>query len=149
MKTNIPKMASEDANNWAVAEMFFGPGAGTRRKLLHAQISDKIHSVDGYLEAFDAAYSKVDWADAANRAVKERQKIERGALIKRNTRGILTGNRKNLSTTVLVVGVAYFYARETGLDKEIKAEAQKRYRQTKAWIERKRRDYKGTQTKGM
>lgn len=149
MKVNIAKKAAEDANSWAVAEMFFGPGAGTRRKLLNAQIIDKAESVDGYFDAFEEAYAKIDWTKAADQATKQRKAIDRGDMIKRNTRGILTGNRKNLSTTVLVAGVAYFYARETGLDKEIKAEAQKRYRQTKVWIERKRRDYKGTQTKGM
>ncbi len=54
---NINKLAATDAAKWARAEMFFGEGAGTRRKLLDADITHKSVNFPGYVEAFQKGVS--------------------------------------------------------------------------------------------
>lgn len=119
---NVNKMAAQDATKWAYAEMFFGEGAGTRRKLLTAEISSKASRIPGYNDAFNKAYEKQNWADLAIKAAKERKALDRAKFIKRNVRGLVTGNRRNLTTGMAVGLTAWYIAHETGLDAEIKAD---------------------------
>lgn len=133
---NIDKVAKADAFNWARAEMFFGAGAGTRRKLLEAEIAHKVETISGYHEAFNKWYQQQNFADHAIAAAKERKKIDRLASFKRNGRGILTGNRRQLTNTVLTGIVVYGVLVETGLDEPIKAEVKKRYAQAKVQVKK-------------
>jgi hypothetical protein len=129
---NVDKLAAVDAFNWARAEMFFGEGAGTRRKLLNAAIAQKATSIPGYEEAFERAYAAQDMAKHAIKAAQERQHIDRSNAIGKNVKGILRGDRRSMSTGVLVlVGVAYIL-HQTGYDKVLYAEGQKYYRKLKA-----------------
>lgn len=128
---NLNKMAQQDAAKWARAEMFFGEGAGTRRKLLGAELSEKQYRIPGYSEAFEDAYATQDMADHAIKAAKERQRLDRSYGVKRNVRGLVTGNKQNLSTGVALAVVTYGILKQTGLDEPIKREVQVRYRQAK------------------
>lgn len=128
---NVNKMAAEDAAKWARAEMFFGEGAGTRRKLLDAEITQKMNSIPGYSAAFDKAYYKQDMSDHAIKAAKERQRIDRSKAVKRNVRGLTTGNRQSLTTGVGIAAAAWYVARETGYDEKIKREVKARYYRAK------------------
>ena len=136
------KMAAKDAARWAYAEMFFGDGAGTRRRLLVAEIDDKVMKIPGYAEAFDKNYAKQDFAKHAAKATKERKLLDRKAKVGRNTRGILTGNRRSLTGTVLLGVTVYGFLHQTGLDEPIKAEVKKRYyivkREIDGWRERRK-----------
>jgi len=131
---NIDKIAKKDAFNWARAEMFFGTGAGTRRKLLEAEIAHKVETISGYHESFNKWYSKQNFADHAIAAAKERKHIDRVSMLKRNGRGLLTGNRRQLTGTVLTGVLVWGVLVETGYDKPIKAEVKKRYEQVKAKV---------------
>lgn len=145
---NVKKMAAQDAARWARAEMFFGEGAGTRRKLLNAEITQKM-GLPGYGEAFHNAYSRQNMADHAIKAAKERTRLDRGKMVKRNVRGLVTGNRQSLTTSVAVAAMAWYVAKETGLDEPIKREVKVQYGKAKvtyyntkykvkrAWRERK------------
>ncbi len=90
---NINKLATADATNWARAEMFFGEGAGTRRKLLSADIGHKVERISGYNEAFQKAYNKQNFADHAIKAAKERKRIDRSAAFGKNVRALARGDR--------------------------------------------------------
>lgn len=137
----IDKMAAQDAFKWARAEMFFGEGAGTRRKLLLAEISDKVHSIPGYEESFNRAYAGQDMAKHAIAAAKERQRIDAGKYIRRNAKGLATGNIRSL-TPYLAVGVStWIFLQQTGLDEPVKVEVKKQYKKAKNWVEIKRREY--------
>lgn len=129
---NVNKMAAKDATRWAYAELFFGEGAGTRRKLLTAELDSKAFRIPGYLEAFNKAYDKQNFADLAIKAAKERKHLDRVTGLKRNVRGLVTGNRKSLTTGVAVGLTAWYIARETGLDEDIKREVKIRYKKAQA-----------------
>ena len=129
---NIDKMAKQDAFNWARAEMFFGAGAGTRRKLLNAEIEDKVAKIPGYIEHFNKWYEQQNFADHAIAAAKERKRIDRMATLRKNGKGLLTGNRRQLTGAVLTGVFVYGVLVETGLDKPLKENVKKTYDKSKA-----------------
>ncbi|GHV43716.1 hypothetical protein FACS189490_13960 [Clostridia bacterium] len=70
---NTNKLASKDAKRYADAKMFYGKTAGTRRKLLNAELNKKKKDIPGYQDAFDKAIKDVDYAQSAKKAVRERK----------------------------------------------------------------------------
>lgn len=119
---SMKKMASKDAERWVAAEMFYGTGAGTRRKLLHAELSKKF-DMPGYADAFAKAYEKLDLNKYAAAAIKERKRIDRTGVMKKNFGALLRGDRRGMSNgfaaTVIIIGVC----RATGYDKVVLAKA--------------------------
>ena len=128
---NVKKIAAEDAAHWARAEMFFGEGAGTRRKLLNADISDKMASIPGYHQAFSAAYDKQDFSEHAIKAAKERQRIDRNKKLDKNARAVIRGDRRHMSPITLALvtlgGLALREAYNAGYDKVVILAAKKQY----------------------
>lgn len=123
----IEKMAAKDAYEYGLALMFFGEGAGTRRKLIQAQVSDKVHSIPGYGDAFDKAFGSLSQMELAEKAIAERKRIDAAAKAGKNLRALKSGNLQNLSTGVFVVVGGVILARQTGYDKVIVAETKKLY----------------------
>lgn len=138
---NIAKIAAKDAAEWARAEMFFGEGAGTRRKLLGAAIAHKVENVSGYQEAFAKAYSMQDMAEHAIKAAKERQHIDRAAVVGKNAKALLRGDRRGLSTGVLVVVTILVVANQTGYDKVAIEYGKKKYTEARLWVYRTKLKY--------
>lgn len=124
---NLTKIATSDAANWARAEMFFGEGAGTRRKLLKAEIFSKQEKIPGYFDAFSKAYEKQDFAEHAIKAAKERQSLDRTKFVKRNVRGLVTGNKQSLTSGILLAATIWGVLHQTGLDVPVKREVKKMY----------------------
>lgn len=114
---SITKMVQKDAARWARAEMFFGEGAGTRRKLLWAEIGDKMAKIPGYEDAFGIAYDRQDMASHAIRAAKERKRLDRSKFLGKNARALARGDRRNVSPVILVAIGAAVVLHQTGYDK--------------------------------
>lgn len=129
---NVNKMAKRDAADWLAAEMFYGKGAGVRRRLLEAQIASKVERVSGYAEAFNKAYERLDMNKFAKAAIKERKRLDRSNAVGKNIRAIARGDARGLSTVVIVVGGAAWLAHETGYDLVALEEARKLKRKAKA-----------------
>lgn len=146
MKTS--KQAQKDAAEYARAQMFFGEGAGIRRRIIEATVTDHSLSDPNYAKAFESALSKQSWADHATKAVKERKRIDRGKTVNRNMRAVLTGDRsKATSTTLMVLIVAGYAAHETGYDQVILKEAKKQYYAAKAWAINKKEEARQARSK--
>lgn len=132
---NINKQAATDASRWLTAEMGYGKGAGTRRKLLEAEISEKMFSYgEKYSAAFEKAYNALDQNKFAQAAIKERKRLDHVSYIGKNVRAIVRGDVRNVSPSlILIAGVAY-YAHVTGYDKVVfdKAKVEFRVAQYKA-----------------
>ena len=57
MKLGVRRAARKDANEFAAAKMYYGKGAGTRRKLIKAKVETR--SADPrYKEAFESNLAK-------------------------------------------------------------------------------------------
>ena len=130
----LAAMAKKDAERAAFADMFYGEGAGTHRKLLKAELTPKFEEIEGYTEAFDAAYNSLNMNKFAEAAIKERKRLDRAAKAGRNLRALKSGNYSNLTTGVAVVVGAAYLAHATGYDKKIEAEARKLYKKAKTEI---------------
>lgn len=70
------RLAAKDAKRYADAKMFYGETAGTKRKLLNAELNKKKSKVPGYEEAFNKALENVDYAKSAKKAVAKRTTID-------------------------------------------------------------------------
>lgn len=131
---NTQKLAEHDATEYARAQMFFGEGAGIRRRIIEAKVSDLASRDQDYAQAFDSALGKQSWADHAAKAVKERKRIDRGKSLKKNSRAVLTGNHRVASSSVVTgLILAGYVAHETGYDKKMLDESKRQYRKGKAW----------------
>lgn len=136
----LEKMAAKDAEAWAAAEMAYGEGAGTRRKLIDAQLQPKFAEIPGYWDAFDKAYSNLNMDHFAKQAIRERKAMDRAAKASKNLRALKSGNLHHLSTGLYIIAGGYTIARLTGYDVVIKDEAIRLYK--KAEVEVKIRNAK-------
>jgi hypothetical protein len=66
------RMAKKDAKEFATAKMFYGEGAGTRRKLIKATVEQRSKNDPSYKKAFDHHLGNQDMAARASAATKQR-----------------------------------------------------------------------------
>lgn len=139
---NVNKQATKDAFEYAAAQMFYGEGAGTRRKLIKAQVEHRIATLPGYEDVFLNKLTAQDMAWHAEKANQVRKNIDRTKKIERNVRGLTTGNKQALTTGVAVLVTVAYYAHETGYDKVMWQNAKREYQKSKAWAHMKRAEHK-------
>lgn len=112
------RTAKKDAKEYARAKMYYGEGAGTRRKLIKATVEQRSKDPH-YKEQFDKYLSKQDMANHAKSAKVERKVNDAKATTAKTVRGVrhLTqhdGARVSLGASV-VYGILHF----TGADQRI------------------------------
>lgn len=110
--------AKNDAHEFARAKMFYGEGAGTRRKLIKAKVGQR--SKDSlYKSEFDKALASQDMGKHAEKAKRERITKDAAKTVKTTTKGFMNltmGNAVRVSSTAAGL---YTIAKLTGLDKKI------------------------------
>lgn len=131
---DMEKLAAQDAYEYGVAQMFYGEGAGTRRKLLDVVIGDRIHDIPGYEMAFETASARLNQTELAEIAIKQRKSLDRAAKAGQNFRALKNGNMKNLSTGVFIVAGVVMVAHQTGYDKVVEAKAKELYKRAKVEV---------------
>lgn len=106
------RAAAKDAKEFARAKMFFGEGAGTRRKLIRETVNAKSNRDPKYAKAFQQHLEKQDLSKHAEKAVSERKRTDRAQTAKRSA-GFLarkfTGEMGTAAafTAVAVAGAAF------------------------------------------
>lgn len=113
------KEARRDAEEFARAQMFYGEGAGTRRKLIQATVQSKIDRNPAYGRAFAQELSHQDMAEHANKARKERSRQDKSESVSRNVRAIARGDNRGVNASLIVLGTVAYYAHQSGIDKKI------------------------------
>lgn len=111
------RLAKKDAKEYARAKMYYGEGAGNRRKLIKATVNERSKKSKAYAEEFEKQLASQDMAKHASAAKRERHtndvKNETGK-VGRSVVNIVAGNPQRAAASVLAVyGVLHF----TGLDK--------------------------------
>ena len=110
--------AQKDAHEFARAKMFYGEGAGTRRKLIKAKINER--SKDKlYKDEFDKALAGQNMGAHADKARVERMTKDAAKTVKTTTKGFMNltmGNAVRVSSTAMGL---YTIAKMTGMDKKI------------------------------
>lgn len=127
----IEKIAAQDAYDYGFAQMFFGEGAGTKRKLIGTIVDQKMQDIPGYAEAFDAAFGELNQMEIAEAALKHRKYLDRTAKASQNIRALKNGKLNNLSTGLFVAAGVGIVLHQTGYDKVIEREVKIRYNRAK------------------
>lgn len=137
MKWGVRRRARKDAKEFARAKMFYGEGAGTRRKLIKNTVNQR--SKDPvYKKEFDTALAKQDMAKHASKAKKERKikdTKKAAGKIGRSAINIVTDHPERLGAAAAGVYGAYRLANKTGVDKVIIKNAKKAYNSVKNAME--------------
>lgn len=101
--------AKKDAEEFARAKMFYGDGAGTRRKLIKATVEAKSAKDGDYKRAFDHHMEKQDMGVHASKARSERRRKDVTASTAKTARGvknILTGSIAPVTVSAIIVAGA-------------------------------------------
>lgn len=116
------RAASKDAAEFARAKMFYGEGAGTRRKLIKAQVEAKSKIDPSYKKAFDHHLERQDMGKQAVKAKSERRRKDVASKTTKTVKGAhrqLTGGMGNVSMASAALAGGYVVAKKTGADKVI------------------------------
>lgn len=103
-KTN--REAKRDANEHAKAKMFFGEGAGTRRKLINTKVNAKSKD-PAYKKAFDYHLDSQDMAKRAGQARGERKRKDVVKGTTKTARGVKNLAMKTGAPVTLTAMAAY------------------------------------------
>lgn len=124
---NIQKEAQRDAREFARAQMFYGEGAGNRRKLIGATVETKIAREPGYAGAFSKALASQDMAAHAAGARKERKRKNMAKAFNKNTRAVAAGQYTGVNATVILLGTVVYIAHRTGYDEVVIRKVKSKY----------------------
>ena len=119
------RKAKKDAKEYAQAKMYYGEGAGTRRKLIKNQVAQRSKDLPGYSKAFEQHLANQDMAKAVKSAKSKRKRTDAVNATRKTARGTvhaLAGNTAYASAAALALVGA---ARVTGADKVVGAYAVK------------------------
>lgn len=134
MKWGVRRKARKDAKEFARAKMYYGEGAGTRRKLIKNTVEQRSKDDPYYKQEFDKALSKQNMADHATKAKRERKFNDAKNTTKKTARGvvnIVAGHPERVGAALTVAASAYGLAKKTGADKVIKNFAKKTFNDVK------------------
>ena len=110
--------ARKDAKEFARAKMYYGEGAGNRRKLIKATVQEKSKS-KVYADEFEKSLASQNMADHAKKAKTERRVNDAkntAGKVGRSVVNIAAGNPQRAAASVLTI---YGAMRITGMDKKI------------------------------
>lgn len=122
VSARVNRDAKKDAREFARAKMFYGEGAGTRRKLIKATVEQKSKRDPSYKKAFDFHVDAQDMSKHAAKAQSERRRKDVTAKTTKTARGVhrqLTGGFGNVSMASAAIAGGYVVAKQTGADKVV------------------------------
>ena len=127
------KLAKKDAKEFARAKMFYGEGAGNRRKLIKATVKQR--SKDPvYKKAFDEALANQDMSYHAAKARSERKRKDAKKAAGKTARGVyhtIARDGARVSAFVGTAAAAWGVLHATGADKKIVDTGKKYYQKMK------------------
>lgn len=110
--------AKRDAKEYARAKMFYGKGAGNRRKLIKAKVEERSKD-PSYKEEFEKNLSKQDMAKHADKAKAERHVKDAVDSTAKTARGLYHLTMGDMAKVSATAATIYTIARVTGADKKV------------------------------
>lgn len=114
--------AKKDAIEFTKAKMYYGEGAGTRRKLIKATVESKTKANPSYKKAFDYHVERTDMSKRADQARSKRKVEDVKSGTAKTFRGIshyLRGNTQYASAAAATIAASAMYMHRTGMDQKI------------------------------
>ena len=137
MKWGVRKSKQEarkDAKEYTQAKMYYGKGAGNRRKLIKAKVNSikKVNPI--YKREFDKLVSQTDMAKRSDEAISQRHRTDRkeaaGRAYRRWRNGATVAS-KIVGTVAVGAATAYYAANKHKIDSYIISKAQQKIRYAK------------------
>jgi hypothetical protein len=114
--------AAKDAKEHAQAKMYYGEGAGVRRRLIKNTVESKSKRDPNYKKAFDHHLANQDLSKAADKARSKRKRTDAANTTKKTVKGIghiMNGNAQYASAAAALLVGGAMYAHKAGIDKLI------------------------------
>lgn len=111
------RAARKDAKEFTQAKMYYGEGAGNRRKMIKAKVDQRSKDA-AYKKAFDNHVSNTDWEKRGQQARGKRRRQDAKNSVGKTARGIrnlATGNTQYVGTAVLAGAAAFKGAQMAGV----------------------------------
>lgn len=99
--------AKKDATEFARAKMFYGSGAGTRRKLIKASVEAKSAKDPLYATAFQRHLTNQNMSDHAEKARSERSRKDKGQKVRQSTGYVARRLTGEMGTTAAFTAAAF------------------------------------------
>lgn len=112
------KQAKKDAKEFARAKMFYGEGAGNRRKLINAKVSERSKN-DVYKHYYDQYLQTQDMAKHAEKAKSERHRKDVKKAASKTARGVYHITMRDGAKVAAGVAAGYAVLHATGADKKM------------------------------
>lgn len=116
------RAARKDAKEHARAKMYYGEGAGIRRRQINNVVKDRSAKDSAYAEAFERNRASQDMAKAGASARGKRKRVDTTKGVTKTAKGvnhILQGNNQYANMSAVVLVGAATYAHKTGMDKKV------------------------------
>lgn len=114
--------ARKDAKEFARAKMFYGEGAGNRRKLIKAKVETRKKNDPIYEKEFNDRLNSQNMEKHASKAKRERKRKDTTTATVKTTRGVyraLTGSFGTVTMSAAAIAAGAQYAHSTGLDQMV------------------------------
>lgn len=111
------RAAKKDAKEFTRAKMYYGEGAGNRRKLIKAKVTERSKD-PSYKKAFDHHVANTNWEKRSKEARSKRGRANaaKGAgKAARGAKNVALGNYRNVSVGILATAVAFKGAQALGV----------------------------------
>lgn len=127
------RQAKKDAKEYARAKMFYGEGAGTRRKHINATVNQRSKDKK-YKAEFDKQLSKQDMGKHASKARAERKRKDVRKSAGKTARGLVNASVGNVARASASAIALYGVAKATGADKVVANYAKTAVKNIKPYI---------------
>lgn len=112
--------AGKDAAEFTKAKMYYGEGAGIRRRLIKAKVEAKSAKDPAYKDAFDKHVANTDMSERAQKARGERKRTDVKNTTKKTAKGIghmIKGNPQYATLLATGIFAGAVAAHKMGVDK--------------------------------
>jgi hypothetical protein len=116
--------ARKDAKEFTRAKMFYGEGAGTRRKLIKATVEAKSKRDPAYKKAFDYHVENTDLAKTTAKAKRERKRKDVAKGTAKTARGVKRTILGPFSATFTALAISYVITHPQQRQRFVRAAAQ-------------------------
>ena len=118
MKWGVRRKARKDAKEYARAKMYYGEGAGNRRKLIKATVKERSKDPD-YKKEFERQLKNQDMAKQVSAAKRERKVNNIKKSTAKTARGLVNAATGNIARASATAAALYMVAHYTGADKVV------------------------------
>jgi hypothetical protein len=134
---DISKEAKKDAAEYMAAQMSYGEGAGTRRKLIETAVAYKVERIPGYHQAFESFMHTENPLKHIKNAKRSHRMRDVGSVTSRNIKALARGDRNGMSTPLIIGVVTGVVLHQTGYDKKIWSYTKRKTGDVRAWLKQK------------